>query len=115
MPLLDATLNSMADHLAGLITHVSLHTADPGTSGANESSAGRQPVTWTAAATGDIEATAPLEFTGGTASGPITHVGFWSAATGGTFHGSQATTGDSTFSSTGTVTLTELQVLGSSS
>lgn len=114
MPLLDATLDSMADHLAGLITHVSLHTADPGTTGASESTAARQPVTWGSAAGGDIAATAALEFTGGTASGPVTHVGFWSAATGGTFHGSQTTTGDSTFSSTGTVTLTALSVLGSS-
>lgn len=114
MPLLDATLNSMADHLGTLVTHVSLHTADPGTSGTSEDTAGRQAVTWTAAATGDIAATADLVFTGGTASGPVTHVGFWSASTAGTFYGSAPLTGDATFSSTGDYTVTALSVLGSS-
>lgn len=115
MPLLDATLNSMADHLGTLITHVSLHTADPAGTGANESTAGRQPVTWGSAAGGDIAATAALAFTGGTASGPVTHVGFWSASTAGTFYGSAPVTGDPTFSSTGDYTVTDLTVLGSSS
>lgn len=114
MPLTDAALNAMADHLGTLATHVSLHTADPGATGLNESPAARQPVTWAAAANGDITISAQENFTGGAASGPATHVGLWSAVTGGTFYGGFALTGDQTFNAAGEYTLTSLAINGSS-
>lgn len=115
MALTDATLNSMGDHLASLCTHASLHTADPGTTGANASAAARQPIVWDAATSGgDISITGTETFTGGAASGACTHVGLWSALTGGTFRGGFALTGDQTFNAAGEYTLTDVTINGSS-
>jgi hypothetical protein len=100
MPLTDGTLNSLGTHLAGLITHVSLHTAAPGSTGANESTAARLPVTWTVDADGDLTTT-QKNFTGGAANGPVHSTGYWSAITGGTFRGSDPVTGDTTFNAAG--------------
>jgi hypothetical protein len=63
---------------AGAIT-MSLHTADPGVSGANEVSGGlyaRQAVTYGAAASGEIKNTATATFAGLPAC-TVTHAGFW--------------------------------------
>ena len=107
MALLDATLNLLGNDLAGYITHFSLHTADPGATGANESTAARVAATWSVDADGDLTDTA-IAFTGGAPSGPVTHVGYWSAATGGTFRGSRAVTGDATFNASGEYTVTSV-------
>lgn len=114
MALTGDTLNSLADHLGTLIGEASLHTADPGSTGANESTATRQAVAWTAAATGDISFTAAENFTGGTASGPCTHFGLWSAD-GLTFRGGGALTGDQTFNAAGEYTLNDVTINGSTS
>ena len=114
MPLTDTTLQALGNHLATLITHVSLHTANPGTTGTNVTTASRQPVTWSVDADGDLTATAALNFTGGAAGGPVTYIGFWSASTGGTFRGSQILTGDTTFNAAGEYTVTGITINGTS-
>lgn len=90
------------------ITHVSLHTADPGTTGANEVSGGsyaRQAVTWGAAASGVKSSTADITWNvpGGTT---ITHVAGWTASTGGTFRGGGALAVSQAFASDGTYKVT---------
>lgn len=115
MPLNDTALNLMADALAAVATHASLHTADPGATGINESSAGRQAIAWDAASGGDISLSAQENFTGGAASGACTYVGLWSAAVGGTFYGGFALTGDQTFNAAGEYTLTDVTINGSAS
>lgn len=178
MALLDTTLNSMGDHLATLITHFSLHSADPGTTGANEqpipaawaastayalndvrrpttsngftyivttagTSAATEPVwptaegstvtdgtvvwtrdkpqyarvaaTWSAAATGGDISDGPVAFTGLPANGAVTHVGYWSALTGGTFRGSRLLGGDTAANAAGEYTVTSVAENGSSS
>jgi hypothetical protein len=115
MPLTDATLNSLGTSLAALCTHASLHTADPGTTGANESSAGRQAVAFNVDADGDLTLTVTENFTGGAASGACTHVGLWSASSGGTFRGGFALTGDQTFNAAGEYNLTGLTINGTTS
>src|SRR5436190_24176893 len=68
------------------ITHVSLHTADPGTTGASENanagSYARQACSWNAASSGSKTNSSSLTFTtaGSTA---VTHFGTWSSATYG--------------------------------
>lgn len=114
MALTDATLNSLGNSLATLATHLSLHSADPGTTGANETTAARQAVTWTVDADGDLTS-GSKSFTGGAANGAVTHVGLWSAATGGTFRGAFALTGDATFNSAGDYTVTQVTINGTSS
>jgi len=89
------------------ITHVSLHTADPGTTGANEVVGGsyaRQSVTWAAASGGVKSNSAQLVFQvpPGTT---ITHVGGWDAAGGGTFRGGGPLTASQSYPTGGTFTI----------
>jgi hypothetical protein len=97
------------------ITHAAIHTAQPDAAGSNQSSAGRQAITWVTAANGDMVATVDLAFTGGAASGAATHIGFWSASTGGTFYGWLPLTGDQTFNAAGEYTVTGITITGTAS
>lgn len=92
-------------------THVSLHTGNPGTSGASEVSGGgyaRKPITWTAGTsdgvvTGSVTIDVP-------ASTTVTYTGVWTALTGGTFLDAASVTSQA-FASAGqyTVNLTFTQ------
>ncbi len=114
MPYSTAGKNLMLDALRGTnptvaLAYASLHTNDPGDTGASEVTGGapayaRKAVTMGAASAGAIAATnqpvfdVPAETT-------VTHVGFWSAVSGGTFLGYADVT-DETFAAQGTYTLT---------
>jgi hypothetical protein len=99
-----------------LPTHASLHTATPNGSGSNESTAGREPISWTGPTNGgDMAASGPIAFTGGAASGPIVAVGLWTAETGGTYLGSLTTSGATAFNAEGAATVTALTVPATSS
>ena len=67
---------------------LSLHSGDPGTTGANELSGGgyaRQAITWAAASGGSVGNAGTASFT--TAGNvAVTYFGVWSAATGGTYY-----------------------------
>jgi hypothetical protein len=97
MPLSTAGKNRALDALAGAasgsaITHVSLHSAIPSDAGSNEISGGsppyaRIPIAFAAATGGtkDKDATTvTFEVPAGTT---VTHLGYWTALTGGTFMG----------------------------
>lgn len=83
--------------------YVSLHTADPGSTGANEVTGGgyaRALLTWTPGPTdGTVTGTATVTTAAGVA---ITHAGLWTAASGGSFLDKAA--GSAT--STGSVSVT---------
>lgn len=96
----DAERNYLADQQAARITHISLHTATPGTTGASEATGGspayaRKAVTFTAAgAVGALgaglqPATVGVawsdEVTFDVPVGTYTHWGAWSAVTAGTY------------------------------
>ena len=96
----DAERNYLADQEAARITHLSLHTATPGTTGASEATGGspayaRKAVTFNAAgAAGPLGSTLQpatvgvawsSEVTFDVASGTYTHWGAWSASTTGTY------------------------------
>jgi hypothetical protein len=114
MPYTNAGKNLMLDALRGInpsvaLAYASLHTALPGESGASEVTGGspayaRKPITMGAAASGSMAATNQPVFDvpGGVT---ITHVGFWSAVSGGTFLGYADVT-DESFAGQGTYTLT---------
>lgn len=102
--------NVMLDELASVAVYVSLHDGAPGDNGANEISGGspayaRKSITWDAAASGAIDSSNQPEFDvpGGTT---VAYVGFWSAASGGTFYGFADVT-DEEFTNQGTYTLTD--------
>lgn len=107
--LVNASRNSMLDHLGTLVAFTSLHTADPGTTGTSEVAGGapayaRKAVTWAAAATSSKSSSAGLVFDVPAAT-TITHLGYWSAATAGTFYGSRPLDANQTFATQGTYTV----------
>lgn len=74
---------------------VSLHTADPGTTGASEATGGspayaRKQTTWTAGAADGVSSGSQVIFN--VPAGTYTHAGLWTAATGGTFIGAVSLT-----------------------
>jgi hypothetical protein len=104
MPFTDAALTVMVDAEAGAATWISAHTADPGTTGANQTGS-RAQTTWGSAGTGA---------TGGDRVGSqvtiaigagvtVTHWGLNSAASGGTFHGGWPLGTAETFGSAGSL------------
>ena len=111
----DTLLNIGAAAMQAAATHMSIHTAAPDGSGSNASAAARKPITWITAANGDMVATVDLAFTGGTASGPATHAGFWSALTSGTWYGAYPLTGDQTFNAAGEYNVTGITITGTAS
>jgi len=90
MPLTDAGRNASLDGLAAVATFASLHTGDPSTTGANESTGGgpayaRKSITWAASATGTKANSAACLFD--VPASTIAYIGLWSAVTAGTFYG----------------------------
>lgn len=83
--LLDKILKN-TDFTPASSLYLSLHTADPGQDGSNEVSGGsyaRKSVAFDSAASKATQNTADVEFTG-MPSATVTHVGIWSALSGGT-------------------------------
>jgi hypothetical protein len=89
----------------------STHTAAPGESGANEVSGGtyaRKSFTIGASSSANRDSTSQpvLDIPAGTT---VTHVGYWTAVTGGTFLGYKAITAE-TFSNAGTLTVSDVDI-----
>lgn len=106
MALVDAVINAAVDGAAATITHVSLHTADPGTTGANEATGGgytREALVWGAAAGTEADAT---QVTFDVPSGTFTHFGLWDAATTGNFKGGGSLSQPETFAAAGQMKVT---------
>ncbi len=87
MPIPIAEKNFLVDTLSARLLFISLHYADPGSTGANEiSGITRQSVTWSAASGGVASPTAAVVFNiPANAGSPynITHWSAWSASSGG--------------------------------
>ena len=88
MPIaITATKNALVTAYIAQGTWISLHTADPGTTGTNEATGGtpsyaRKQTGWAAAASATSTGT---QVTIDVPPGTYTFMGLWSAATGGTF------------------------------
>lgn len=116
MPYTTAGKNLMLNALKGTnpttpITHASLHTADPGDTGASEVSGGspayaRKAIAFNAASAGAIDDSTNGAVFDVPAGVTVTHVGFWSASSAGTFLASDAVTNEA-FAAQGTYTLTD--------
>lgn len=105
--LTDTTKNTMLNALGGSVTYFSLHTADPGSSGTAEVSGApyaRKAASWAAASSGTVATNANVAFDV-PGSTTITHLGYWSAVSSGTFLGSRALDTQQTFATAGTYTL----------
>ena len=105
--------NSMLDHLGTEAVYASLHTDDPGDTGASEVTGGspayaRKAITWNTADAGAMDdSNAPVfDVPSGTT---VKYVGLWSAVTSGTWYGSDAVTNE-VFAAQGTYTLTDMDL-----
>lgn len=109
MGLSNAGRNVALDAIGDVGLYVSLHTADPGTTGASEVTGGspayaRKSVTWASASSGSMALSAAVTFD--VPSGKtVTHFGVWSAATSGTFYGGGALSASEAFGAQGTYDL----------
>jgi hypothetical protein len=109
--MLDCGLRNQTPSIS--VTHGSLHTGNPDPSGGSEVTGGspayaRKSITWSAASAGSMTASNQPQFDV-PASTTVTHVGFWSAVTSGTYMGMADVT-DESFGSQGTYTLTSTTV-----
>lgn len=108
MPLIVAERNQMLTTETARLVYLSLHTADPSTTGAAEATGGapayaRKLLAWGAASAGSITATqVPFD----APAGSYSYVGYWSAVTGGTFLGGAALATAQTLSSQGVIQVT---------
>jgi hypothetical protein len=107
MALTATTRNTMLGTITSNVTYFSLHTADPGASGTAEVSGSpytRESASWASASGGTVATNAEVVFDV-PGSTTITHIGYWSASTSGTFYGSRALDASQTYATTGTYTL----------
>lgn len=100
-------LNAQVGGLTAVASYASLHTAEPNNSGSNEVTGGsytREDISWGAASNGTAVSDAPIVFDvpGGAT---ITHLGYWSAATSGTFYGSRQLNAQQAYATDGTYTI----------
>ncbi len=100
--------NYMLEAIGGVALYASLHSGDPGDTGANEISGGapayaRKAITWGTASGGVKNHSNQPVFDVGSGVA-VRYVGIWSAVSGGTFYASGQVTTRS-FSAQGTYTL----------
>src|SRR5690349_17278888 len=81
----NASKNVALDAIGAAATWLSIHSGDPGTTGANEiPSSTRAQTTWSPASGGSKTGTAAA--IGVPAGATASHWGLWTGSTGGTFH-----------------------------
>lgn len=102
-----ATKNSLCTQYASLGAYISVHTASPGGTGANEATGGspayaRIATTWGSASASAISGS---QVTINLAAGTYTFAGLWTAATSGTFI-DQVAISSTTLGSQGTLLIT---------
>ncbi len=100
--------------IAAVAGFASLHTANPGGTGASEVTGGtpayaRKAITWNAAASGNLDSSnAPVfDIPAGVT---VTHFAIWSAASGGTCYGDNALSASETFTAQGEYVLDDADI-----
>lgn len=107
MAFTNAAKESAATNVTGLGAYISLHTADPGTTGASEATGGgyaRQITTWTAGSSDGVVNGSQVTFD--LPAGTYTHIGIWNASTGPTFIGATALSSNAVLSGAGQLLVT---------
>jgi hypothetical protein len=102
-----AAKNAALDGIGTAASWISLHTADPSTSGANEVPTGtyaRKQTTWGAAASSSKTGSAVVIDVPGSTT--VSHWGFWTASSGGTFFYGGTLPASEAYSSAGQYSLT---------
>lgn len=107
MALNDNGLNAQVTGLSSVALYASLHTGEPDDSGSLEVVGGnydRQEISWAVAAGGTAVSDDQIVFTV-PGSTTITHLGYWSASTAGTFYGARPLNASQTYATEGTFTI----------
>lgn len=107
MPLTPTELNNVVDTEKARLVKISIHTGDPGTTGADEVSGGsyaRGTLTFASGAAGG-SASANQVTINVPAGGPYTHFGVWDSA-GTTFEGGNPLSSSETFGADGQIKVT---------
>jgi hypothetical protein len=104
-------MNDALDESLNVLKYASLHTSDPGSAGDNEATGGnpayaRVLIAWGASASHVKSVTTLPTFN--VPAGTYTHVGFWSAATDGTFYGSFELASEEEFTGQGKLALSAI-------
>jgi len=115
MPLDDAALQDAGNAIDAGISHMRLHSADPGSGETSALGSGRIACAFTSDADGDLTLDATVNFTGLGAGATVAYVTLWSASTSGTRKGKFAVTGDSTANAAGEYSITGLTITGTAS
>lgn len=105
----DSTKEALAAEYASLGTWISLHTGDPGTTGANEATGGspayaRKQTTWSAGGSDGVYTGTAVTID--VPAGTYTHIGIHSASSGGTFRDKAELSSSVVMGSQGQVVLT---------
>jgi len=105
----DTGYGVMLDAFAGVAIYASLHIDDPGTAGTAEVTGGapayaRESISWAAAASAALTTDAQIVFDV-PAGTTITHLGYWSAVSSGTFYGSRQLSSSESYTGQGTYTI----------
>jgi len=114
MPLSAAALDIGGVAIAAATTHLQLHSAAPA-NGVGDEDGSRTAASFNTDGAGKVQMESSVEFTGLTASGAVTYVSAWSAASGGTFLGQYALTGDQAANAAGQYTLDTITDTGTAS
>ena len=101
-----AGLTSASAGFIAAYPYLSLHTTGAVSVSTGESSAARLAASWVN--TSGVLSITSKAFTGGAASGACIRVGYWSAATAGTYGGGSLLTGDQAFNAAGAYTVNSL-------
>lgn len=108
MALTNAVLDVGNNAITAVLGFASLHTANPGGTGANEVTGGgytRIAAVWDPSSGAVAALDGALDFVG-PANGAAQYIGFWSLISAGTWRGGAALTGDQTFNAAGEYTVT---------
>jgi len=107
--LVNAGKHTLLSGFTASAAYVSVHTADPGSSGSAEVTGGspgyaRKSVTWASPASGSVSSASAVVFDV-PGSTTISYLGYWSAVSSGTFYGSRALDTSQTYATQGTYTI----------
>lgn len=107
--LTNAALDDLAAYFGSRVDKISLHSADPGATGANEVvTAGRQTPAWGTNGSGQLTLSSADNFTGAPATTTVSHIGLWLA---GVYRGSiSRTSGDAATNAAGEYTVSSITV-----
>lgn len=114
MALDDYALTVAGTAMATVMTHMRLHSADPGTGESNALGSGRVACAFTSDSDGDLTLNSTVAFTGLAPNATVAWVTVWTASTSGSRMGKVQLTGDLAANAAGAYNVTAVNFAGTS-